>query len=215
MMSTLSGGGAAAGAVNFFSKLAGRRSAERSRLRRTEISAPGVGLGGDGPAGWRWKKAGSPPRKAAHDGLVADGRIVTAPPLGTRAWQSQNAVGVRGDGQSNCARRLRRTNTKIPSCGGGCRLWAALDGQRVQAVEQPCRRPEDAAIVQCTGQSHLRRLRRGLSEGPGSREGPGAKAHCARQPTHPATESRLKNGSSTLHNLTCVQTARGFNTRPL
>ena len=31
-----------------FSKLAGRRSAERSRSHRTEISAPGVGLGGDG-----------------------------------------------------------------------------------------------------------------------------------------------------------------------
>ena len=37
----------------------------------------------------------------------------------------------------------------------------------------------------------------------------------ARQPTHPAAERRSKNGSSTLHNLTCVQTARGFNTRPL
>ena len=36
-----------------------------------------------------------------------------------------------------------------------------------------------------------------------------------RQTTHPAAESRTKKGSSTLHNLTCVQTARGFNTRPL
>ena len=49
---------------------------------------------------------------------------------------------------------VRRTNTKIPSCGRGCTLWTALDGQRVQAVEQPCRRPEDAAIAQCTGRSH-------------------------------------------------------------
>ena len=29
-----------------------------------------------------------------------------------------------------------------------CTLWTALDGQRVQAVEQPCRRPEDAAVDQ-------------------------------------------------------------------
>ena len=165
--------------------------------------------------GWRGDKGGSPRRKAAHDGQVVDGRKETAPPLGARGLRLQSSVGVRGDGQSNRARRLRRTNTKRPSCGADCTLWAALDGQRVQALEQPCRRPEDAAIVQCTGQSHLRRLRRGLSEGPGSREGPGAKAPCARQPTHPATESRSKNGSSTLHNLTCVQTARGFNTRPL
>ena len=42
----------------------------------------------------------------------------------------------------------RTVGHKIPSCGGGCTLWAALDGQRVQAVEQPCRRPEDAAVDQ-------------------------------------------------------------------
>ena len=46
----------------------------------------------------------------------------------------------------HCARRLRRTNTIIPSCDGDYTLWAALDGQRVQALEQPCRRPDDAAI---------------------------------------------------------------------
>ena len=42
----------------------------------------------------------------------------------------------------------RTVRHKMPSCGAGCRLWAALDGQRVQAVEQPCRRPEDAAVDQ-------------------------------------------------------------------
>ena len=51
----------------------------------------------------------------------------------------------------------RTVRHKMPSCGGDCRLWAALDGQRVQAVEQPCRRPEDAAVDQCTGQPYLRR----------------------------------------------------------
>ena len=170
--------------------------------------------GTGGTCAWE-KEAHSPPRKAAHDGQVADGRKETAPPLGARGWRLHRAAGVRGDRRSNCARRLRRTNTIMPSCGRDCTLWAALDGQRVQALEQPCRRPEDAAIEQCTGQPQMRRLRRGLSEGPGPREGPGAKATCARQPTHPAAESRSKKGSSTLHNLTCVQTARGFNTRPL
>ena len=183
---------------------AGRRSA-----------LPGSALAGTGgTCAWE-KEAHSPPRKAAHDGIVADDRKKTAPPVGARGWRLQSVVGVRGDRQSNCARRLRRTNTLIPSCGRDCTLWTALDGQRVQALEQPCRRPEDAAIEQCTGQPQMRRLRRGLSEGPGPREGPGAKAPCARQPTHPAAESRSKKGSSTLHNLTCVQTARGFNTRPL
>lgn len=176
---------------------------------------PGSALAGTGGTCEREKEGHSPPRKAAHDGQVADGRKGTAPPLGARGWRLQSAVGVRGDGQSNCARRLRRTNTIIPSCGGDCTLWTALDGQWVQALEQPCRRQEDAAVAQCAGRSQLRRLRRGLSEGPGPREGPGAKAPCARPPTHPATESRSKKGSSTLHNLTCVQTARGFNTRPL
>ena len=42
----------------------------------------------------------------------------------------------------------RTVRHKVPSCGGDCTLWAALDGQRVQAVEQPCRRPEDAAVDQ-------------------------------------------------------------------
>lgn len=46
-----------------------------------------------------------------------------------------------------------RSDTKMPSCGRDCTLWTALDGQRVLAVEQPCRRPEDAAVEQCTGQS--------------------------------------------------------------
>ena len=42
----------------------------------------------------------------------------------------------------------RTDKHKMPSCGRDCTLWAALDGQRVQAVEQPCRRPEDAAVEQ-------------------------------------------------------------------
>ena len=147
---------------------------------------PGSALAGTGgTCAWE-KEAHSPPRMAAHDGLVADGRMETAPPVEARGWRLQIAVGVRGDGQSHCARRLRRTNTKMPSCGRDCTLWTFLDGQWVQALEQPCRRPEDAAVNQCTGQSHLRRLRRGLSEGPGTREGPGAKAPCAQQSTHPA-----------------------------
>lgn len=147
----------------------------------------------------------SPPRKAAHDGQVADSRKETAPPLGARGWRLQREADVRGDGQSNCARRLRRTNTIIPSCEGDCTLWTALDGQRVQALEQPCRRPEDAAIAQCAGRSHLRRLRRGLSEGLGPREGPGAKALCARQttPNGPNQIHGQRAWRATYHNQCC------------
>ena len=42
----------------------------------------------------------------------------------------------------------RAVRQKMPSCGADCTLWTALDGQRVLAVEQPCRRPEDAAVDQ-------------------------------------------------------------------
>ena len=180
---------------------AGRRSA-----------LPGSALAGTGGT-CAWEKEGhSPPRKAAHDGQVADGRKETAPPVGARGWRLHRAAGVRGDGRSNCARRLRRTNTKIPSCGRDCTLWTALDGQRVQALEQPCRRPEDAAIDQCTGQPQMRRLRRGLSEGPGPREGPGAKAPCARQTTPPCPLLQTRSESLTgyLHIINVVAVdARG------
>ena len=181
-------------------------------MRRTEISASGVGLGGDGRDVCVGEGSSLTPRKAAHDGQVADGRKETAPPLGARAWRLRRAAGVRGDGQSNCARRLRRTNTIMPSCGRDCTLWTALDGQRVQALEQPCRRPEDAAIEQCTGQPQMRRLRRGLSEGPGPREGPGAKAPCARQTTPPCPllQTRSESLAGYLHIINVVAVdARG------
>ncbi len=45
----------------------------------------------------------------------------------------------------------------IPSCGGDCTLWAALDGQRVQALEQPSRRPEKAAVAKGRNSRSLRR----------------------------------------------------------
>ena len=44
----------------------------------------------------------------------------------------------------------RTVRHKMPSCGADGTLWTALDGQWVQAVEQPSRRPEDAAVEQCT-----------------------------------------------------------------
>ena len=47
---------------------------------------------------------------------------------------------------SHPAARGGRTNT-MPSGGAGCTLWTALDGQYVQAVEQPRRRPETAAVA--------------------------------------------------------------------
>ena len=51
----------------------------------------------------------------------------------------------------------RTVGHKIPSCGGGCTLWAALDGQRVQALEQPSRRPEKAAVAEGRNSRSLRR----------------------------------------------------------
>lgn len=77
---------------------------------------PGSALAGTGGMCEREKEGHSPPRKAAHNGQVADGRKGTAPPLGARGWRLQSAVGVRGDGQSNCTPALapdKHENTEL------------------------------------------------------------------------------------------------------
>ena len=142
--------------------------------------------------------------------------------LGARARQWRCAAGLRGARRSHCARpRSGRTNTEFRYNSG--RLGGRIDkeyraAERAARFGRPwtskgCRpwsspavRPEDAAVEQCTGQSQLRRLRRGLSEGPGSRVGPGAKALCARQTTPPGPNRKhgQRAWRATWHNLTCV-----------
>ena len=114
-----------------------------------------------------------------------------------------------------------------PWTGKGCRPWSSpAEGRRMP----PSNNEPDSRILRRL-QEIRERGEAGISplliEGPdgvaargwakaGGVVPPGANRPIrARQPTHPATESRSKKGSSTLHNLTCVQTARGFNTRPL
>lgn len=104
--------------------------------------------------------------------------------------RKRNVSGTRAEAEASFRPRSGRSNTRCravegtagfgrPWTGKGCRHWSSpAEGRRMP----PTNNEPDSRI--------LRRLRRGLSEGPGSREGPGAKAPCARQPTHPATESR-------------------------
>ena len=117
--------------------------------------------GRDGGFGRLLAKRCRPTRPARRGGKVrsvtkADRRAVAAE-AGDSLLEPAGAAGSPSGGGGFLPAAERTVRQKMPSCGAGCTLWAALDGQRVQAVEQPCRRPEDAAIAQCTGQSQLRR----------------------------------------------------------
>lgn len=131
-----------------------RRSAGRSRSSRAAAAGRRSALAGTGgtdsrrkgrsltakeggAAGW-WPKAGrfSPPTRGAGQAVAsgcrsAGSQAVALRPAAKRTDKQSIPLEDRPHGG--------RTNTKIPSCGAGCTLWAALDGQRVQAVEQPCR----------------------------------------------------------------------------
>ena len=155
MMNTRSGGGAAAASqgVSFFMRVAGRRSAWRSRLCRS-VAAGSLSVWSGCRVGTFAGQRCKPARPARRDGLVEDGTMWTA-----ELWLRKRAtVYWRRLEQPEAGGFLpaaeRTVKHKMPSCGAGCTLWSALDGQRVQAVEQPCRRPEDAAIEQRAGRSH-------------------------------------------------------------
>ena len=98
MNNTGSGGGAAAAPRwIFYSELARRRSAWRSRLCRTEISGSEHGLGGDGLCGGVevvtvTHRQGR--RGAAEGSQMVD--WISPRHLGARGWRLKDAVGCSG-----------------------------------------------------------------------------------------------------------------------
>ena len=84
-------------------------------------------------------------------------------------WRSSPSCGGGSGVRQGCSRleppeaagflpaAKRTVKHKMPSCGADDTLWTALDGQRVPDVEQPCRRPEDAAVADGRYSCGLRR----------------------------------------------------------
>lgn len=124
----------------------GRKVIAELRLRKREERG-GTGWSSRGPPG-------SGPRPL---GRLGGGPLIHWTVF--RGWVRPGGTNAASDemGVASHPAAERTDIQTIPSCGGACRLWAALDGQRVQALEQPCRRPEKAAVAEGRNSRSLRR----------------------------------------------------------
>ena len=186
------------------------RSAGRSRSCRAAAAGRGSALAGTGGTGvrrkgrsltakeggaagwWLMEGRSSPPTWGAGQAVAFGCRFagllaVALRPAAKRTDKHRIPLGLRPPG--------RPDRQRIPSCGGDGTLWTALDSQRLPAVEQPCRRPEDAAVADGRDSCGLRRYaarpeRRPRVPGGAWSEGP---VCAADDSTRPKPKTRSKN----------------------
>jgi len=108
-------------------------------------------------SGTGWSSRGPPGSGPRPLGRLGGGPLIHQAVF--RGWVLTGGTNAASDEMGVASHpAAERTDKQImPSCGGDCTLWAALAGQWVQALEQPCRRPEKAAVAEGRNSRSLRR----------------------------------------------------------
>ena len=98
-------------------------------------------------SGTGWSSRGPPGSGPRPLGRLGGGPLIHRTVF--RCWVRPGGTNAASDEMRVASRPAAERTDKqtMPSCGGDCTLWAALAGQRVQALEQPSRRPEKAAVA--------------------------------------------------------------------